>query len=149
MSPTVAIEIERLIAATPERVFRALTQPDELARWLTTDLSADPEVGSRIELRFNQRAAIRQFALTELRAGERVTWVLRRGPAHWAGTTISWQLTCIQHGTRLAFTQDRFAEADALYAQTRMEWEFYLDSLKAYVETGTGMPYVRGELDPL
>jgi uncharacterized protein YndB with AHSA1/START domain len=145
----VTIVLERIISAAPERVFSALTQPDELARWWTTDLSVTPEAGSLAEFRFNQGAAVRQFELAELIAGERVRWIVQRGPAHWAGTTITWQLTLDQGGTGVVLTQDGFAQVDALYHQTRTEWDYYLDSLKAYLETGKGTPYVKGELDPL
>ncbi len=144
-----AIVLERTIAAAPERVFNALTQPDELARWWTTDLSATPEVGSLAEFRFNQGAAVRQFEVAELHAGEKIRWTLRHGPAHWAATSVSWRLTPIHKGTSVVFTHDGFAQVDALYAQTRVEWDYYLDSLKSYLETGKGAPYVKGELDPL
>src|SRR5690242_9324236 len=80
-----AIVLERTVAASPGRVFASLTQADELARWWTTDLSARPEVGSLAEFHFNQGAAIRQFAVAELDAGERVVWIVRHGPAHWVG----------------------------------------------------------------
>jgi uncharacterized protein YndB with AHSA1/START domain len=144
-----AIVNERSIASSAERVFSALTQPDELARWWTNDLSATAEVGSLAEFRFNQGAAVRRFEMAELAAGERVRWMVRQPPSHWAGTTITWQLTPVAGRTKVVFTQDGFAKMDALYAQTRVEWEFYLDSLKSYLETGRGTPYIKGELDPL
>lgn len=144
-----AIVIERPIAATPERVFAALTQADDLARWWTDDLSVTAEVGTLAEFRFNQGLAVRQFEVAELVARERVRWIVRRGPAHWVCTTVTWQLTPAQHGTRVILTHDGFAAVDALYTQTRGEWSFYLNSLASYLETGKGTPYVRGELDPV
>ncbi len=144
-----AIVLERTMCASAERVFAALTLPDELARWWTTDLSAIPEVGSLAEFRFNQGMAVRQFEVAELDAGEKVRWILRQGPAHWVGTSVTWQLMPVQNGTKVVFTQDGFAQVDALYAQTRVEWDYYLDSLTSYLETGKGTPYIKGELDPL
>jgi uncharacterized protein YndB with AHSA1/START domain len=144
-----AIVLERAIAAAPERVFDALTQPDELARWWTTELSATPEVGSLSEFRFNQGEAVRQFEVVELAEGERIRWAVLRGPTHWAATCVTWRLTAGHNGTTLVFTHDGFALADPFCAQTRAEWVFYLDSLCSYLETGKGVPYVRGELDPL
>ena len=143
------IVLERTINATPERVFIALTRRYDLAQWWTDDVSATPEVGSLAEFRFNQGVAVRRFEVAKLVRGERVRWLVRHGPAHWEGTSITWQLTPVQCGTRVAFTQDGFARVDALYTQTRVEWDFYLDSLQSYLETGKGSPYVRGELDPL
>jgi uncharacterized protein YndB with AHSA1/START domain len=144
-----AIVLERIIAAAPERVFAALTQQNDLARWWTNDLSVTAKRGTLAEFRFSQGAAVRQVLVAELVSGERVRWFLRRGPAHWAGTTITWRLSPVQRQTRLVFTQSEFAQVSALFAQTRFEWGYYLDSLKAYLETGKGAPYIRGELDPL
>ena len=143
-----AILLERTIAATPERVFAALTQQDELARWWTNDLSVTARVGSLAEFRFRQGAIVRQLEVAELVLGQRVRWFVHQSPEPWAGTTVTWRLTPVPSGTRAVFTQDGFAEADALYARTVVEWNFYLDSLKAYLEMGSGCPYVRGELDP-
>jgi len=117
-----AIVIERSIAATPERVYAALTRQDDLAGWWTTDLGAVAEAGSVLEFRYNQGTAVRRFEVAELVAGERVRWLLRRGPAHWIATSITWHLTPAHDGTRLVFTQDGFAQEDALVAQTRFEW---------------------------
>ena len=41
-----AIVEELTIEASPERVWNALTQQDEIACWWTNDLSAKPEVGA-------------------------------------------------------------------------------------------------------
>jgi uncharacterized protein YndB with AHSA1/START domain len=144
-----AIVLERSIAATPQRVFAALTQQDDLAQWWTNDVRANPEVGSLAEFRFRQGVLVYQFEVAELVLGERVRWVLRHGPDHWVGTSITWQLMPEEPGTTVVFTQDGFAQADALLARTIVEWNFYLDSLKAYLETGTGTPDIPGEFDPL
>jgi len=144
-----AIVLERTITAAPQRVFAALTQQDDLAQWWTNDVRATLEVGSLAQFRFRQGVLVYQFEVAELVAGERVRWVLRHGPDHWVGTSITWQLTPEKTGTKVVFTQDGFAQADTLFARTIVEWTFYLDSLKAYLETGTGMPYVPGEFDPL
>jgi uncharacterized protein YndB with AHSA1/START domain len=144
-----SIVIERTIVVAPQRAFDALTGPADLAQWWTNDVSATPEVGSLAEFRFRQGVLVYRFEVTELVSAERVRWVLRHGPDHWVGTGISWQLTPEESGTKLVFTQDGFAHANALFARTVVEWTFYLDSLKAYLETGKGTPYVRGELDPL
>jgi len=43
-----AIVIRRTIAATPDRLFRAFTRPDELARWMSPVGHAEVEVDLRI-----------------------------------------------------------------------------------------------------
>jgi uncharacterized protein YndB with AHSA1/START domain len=136
-----AIVIERTIAAAPERVFTALIQQDEIARWWTNDLTTRPEVGSLSEFRFTRwNAGILQFEIAELNAGEKVRWISRKVPPNWTGTSVTWQLTPVQNGTSLLFTHDGFAQIDEAYESTRRNWEYFLDSLKSYLETGKGTP---------
>ena len=57
---------ELAIAADPHNIFRALTKPEEIARWWTTDLNAKPEVGTLAEFRFRQGAFVIQLEVAEL-----------------------------------------------------------------------------------
>ncbi len=137
----VAIVEERSIDIDPERVFSALTRQDEIARWWTDDLSVKPEIGSLAEFRFTRwGAGVLQFEVTELDQNEKVRWIFRKGPSHWNGTSVTWQLTPVYNGTRVGFTHDGFAQADKVYEQTRGNWQYFLDSLKSYLETGKGTP---------
>jgi uncharacterized protein YndB with AHSA1/START domain len=137
-----AIVEERTIAAAPGGVFNALTQQDEIARWWSDEARVKPEVGSLGEFRFRPPAGVLQFEVAELDAGEKVHWISRQGPPFWAGTSVIWQLTPVHNGTTLVFTHDGFAQADEGYEQTRRNWEYFLDSLKSYLETGKGTPGV-------
>ena len=135
-----AIIEERTIAATPERVWGALTQQDELARWWANEARVKPEVGSLGEFRFRPPAGVLQFEVAELDEGSKVHWISRQGPPFWARTSVTWQLTPVQNGTKLVFTHDGFAQVDEAYEQTRGNWQYFLDSLKSYLETGKGTP---------
>ncbi len=138
-----AIVKELTITTTPENVFNALTRQDELALWWTNDLRVRPEVGSLAEFRFHQGAFVLQFEIAELNANEKVHWILRKGPAGWEGTSVTWQLMPVQNATQVSFNHDGFARVDEVYEQTRGNWERYLNSLKSYLETGKGTPYVK------
>lgn len=133
---------ELTIAAAPERVFDALTRPDEIAGWWTDDLSVIPEVGSLAELRFSQGTFVIQFEVAELIQGQKVYWISRQGPptGHWKGTSVTWRLEPVPDGTRVVFSHDGFALADGRYEITRSWWESFLGSLKSYLETGKGAP---------
>jgi uncharacterized protein YndB with AHSA1/START domain len=133
---------ELTIAAAPQRVWDALTQPDEIARWWTDDVSITPEIGSLAEFRFSQGTFVIQFEVAELDQDKLVRWITRQGPAtgHWAGTSVTWQLEPVRDGTKLVFNHDQFAQADRRYELTRAWWEHFLGSLKSYLETGKGTP---------
>ncbi len=135
-----AIVEELTIAATPGRVWGALTKPDEIVQWWAYEARVQPEVGSLGEFRFRPPAGVLQFEVAELDQDEKVHWISRQGPPHWAGTSVTWQLTPVQNGTKLVFTHDGFAQVDEGYEQTRGNWKYFLASLKSYLETGKGTP---------
>lgn len=133
---------ELTVEAAPARVWVALTQPDEIGHWWTNDLNITPEVGTLAEFRFGEWGeVVLRFEVTELRLDEKVHWIYRFGSvAQWAGTSITWQLTPFPNGTRLVFTHEGLVKKDEVYEQTRLNWNYFLASLKSYLETGEGTP---------
>ena len=140
----VAIVKELTIEATPEHVWRALTQPDEIGHWWTNDLNATAEVGSFAEFRFGEWGDfVLRFEVAKLDQDKKVHWIYRFGSvAQWAGTSVTWQLTPVHSGTMLVFKHEGFVKKDEVYEQTRGNWNYFLASLKSYLETGTGTPGV-------
>lgn len=136
----VAIVNERTIAATPERVFNALTQQDEIVCWWAEQAQVKPEVGAVGTFRFRPPAGTLQFEIAELDHDKKVLWISRLGPPTWAGTSVTWQLTSLANGTKVVFTHDGFAQADEAYTRAQGNWDAFLDSLKSYLETGIGTP---------
>lgn len=136
---------ELAIEAPPETVFAAITRPDGLTHWWANRVVSEPTVGSHAEFRFDN-GEVMMMEITDLAMGQNVSWLVRQAPqyAHlWEGTTITWDLVRSATGTTLYFGHHGFAVADVGYEQTRIGWDYFLGSLKAYVETGVGTPYVR------
>ena len=138
----VAIVKELTIEAAPERVWNALTQPDEIGHWWTNDLNATAEVGTLAEFRFGEWGDfVLRFEVAELERNKKVRWVYRFGSVtQWAGTSVSWQLRPVSNGTMLFFRHEEFAKKDEVYEQSRGNWNYFLASLKSYLETGKGTP---------
>jgi uncharacterized protein YndB with AHSA1/START domain len=130
-----AIIEELTIAATPQRVFSALTEPDEIEKWWAYEAQVKPEVGSVGEFRFRQGAFVMQLEVAELDQDKKVRWIARQVPPQWAGTSVTWQLTPVHNGTTLLFTHDGFTQLDE---QAGRAWTYFLASLKSYLETGKG-----------
>ncbi|HLI69286.1 MAG TPA: SRPBCC domain-containing protein [Ktedonobacteraceae bacterium] len=135
-----AIVEELTIAAVPERVFKALTQQDEIIRWWACEARVKPEVGFVGEFRFQPPAGTLQFEVAELEQDKKVHWLSRQGPPYWAGTSVTWQLTPIYDRTTVVFTHDGFAQVDENYQRVRGNWVYFLASLKSFLETGKGTP---------
>src|SRR5215471_13765336 len=117
-----AIIEERIIEASPHRVWNALTRSEEIEKWWADEARVQPEVGSLGEFRFRPPAGILQFEVAELDQEKSVHWISRQGPPHWAGTSVTWQLTPVYNGTQLVFTHDGFDQVDTVNDQTRGNW---------------------------
>jgi len=134
-----------MIGAALESAFRAVTAQDELTRWWANGVTAEPKVGSVAEFRFDNGEAVR-VEIVELEFGRKVHWRVTRAPhPQWEGTSITWDITPVSGGTDLLFGHHGFV-ADAAgygYEETRAGWEYFLGSLKSYLETGKGTPYAR------
>ncbi len=134
---------ELKIEATPEKVFHALTEPAGIAGWWSNHATARPEVGSVTEVRF-ENGGVFKMEIIELEVGKKVHWRCRLSPHDWEGSTITWDLTPISQGTRLLFGHRGLTVGATGYdiEETRAGWEYFLGSLKSYLETGKGTPYV-------
>lgn len=141
------VQQEILVEASPERVYRALTTPEELVRWWgvpgayrTTDAHLDLEVGGRYRLR-GTSDALGAFEVTgEYRVLEPphrlvFTWI-----PDWdedaSDSVVSFELEPAPEGTRVVMRHTAFATV-----RSRDEhaggWPAVLASLKAATESPT------------
>ena len=119
-----------------------LTTPDGIAVWWSNLVTAEPEVGAFTEVRFE--SGIMKMEITDLEVGKKAHWKVRLSPHDWEGSTITWDLTPISEGTRLLFGQHNLTVGATGYSieETRAGWDYFLVSLKSYLETGKGTPYL-------
>jgi len=136
---------EMTIAATPDQIFKALTEPQVLEAWWATHAVGEPKVGSMVQLRFGNEQSANGMEMLEvitLEPGRKVEWLDRQSLLpEWVGTRITWELSPIENGTKILFGQRGYASAEGCLAMCSYHWAGYLTSLKAYLETGKGNPY--------
>jgi uncharacterized protein YndB with AHSA1/START domain len=117
-----ALRFERLMAHPIERVWRAVTEPAELAQWFVAPVSWTPALGET----FGGGGASGE--ITALEAPRLLAW-------SWANERYAFELTPDGDGCRLVFTH----VFDARYgpaAQHAAGWETYLDRLAAMLGGG-------------
>jgi uncharacterized protein YndB with AHSA1/START domain len=83
------IHVERRIEASPEAVFRYLTEPDLWSRWQGESVELDPVPGGRVVIRMSEDQVV-EGSFVEIRPGTRVviTWGWRGHPRMPPGTTV-------------------------------------------------------------
>jgi uncharacterized protein YndB with AHSA1/START domain len=133
---------ELTIEATPEEVFHAIALPEGVTKWWANRVTAELKVGSLTEIGFDN-GEVMKMEVTELEMPKKVYWKVKFAPHNWEGSTITWDLSNVSEGTKLRFGHHDLVAGKTGYGteQTRAGWEYFLGSLKSYLETGEGIPY--------
>ena len=130
------LEKELFIKATPRRVFQALTEQAELERWFVQKAEVDLRLGGAIRFEWAPDA-VEIGTILVLDPPHRLsyTWeALEPSP-----TTITFELTAVNDGTRLRLTHTGIGEGedwDSYYTSVSPGWNVHLNNLAAWLETG-------------
>jgi uncharacterized protein YndB with AHSA1/START domain len=134
------ITLTRTIDAPPAKVFHALTDPSELARWWTSSSESEPRTGGSFSYRFEFDDPSRDHTYEgdyhEVGAGERVSYPWQTSLGE---TTVDVRLRPSGDGTELTLAHSGWgSDAAAEEAVTMHEqgWSFFLDNLRSYLEGG-------------
>lgn len=136
--------VQELTIAAPMRdVFDAIALPEGITGWWANQVTGEVKPGSILEIRFDN-GEVMKMEISDLVIGEKVTWEVRVAPHNWEGSTITWNLAPLENATRVLFGHANLTVAQNGYSieQTRSGWEYFLESLKFYLEEGKGTPYV-------
>ena len=116
-----ALRFERRLSHPVDRVWQAITEPAELARWFVAPFDWTPETGEVFE------AQGQTGEIAELEAPHLIAWT-------WGGEAFRFELWPEGDGCLLVFApvfDDR-----ALAAQHAAAWEIYLRRLAAHLAGG-------------
>lgn len=125
--PGLTLQIKRSIAASPDKVFRAWTNPDWIMRWFApTDqfqtplAETDLRVGGRYRIRMVDPAGVSHTVggvYREIVPGKKLvfTWAWEKGdPMGGEGETlVTLELTARDGGTELILTHENFGDEPA------------------------------------
>ena len=132
---------EILINASPARLYRALTEVEQLAHWWTTDTRGDASLGGELEFRFNGFLGS-VMRVTDSTPGALVRWETVRGELpEWIGTRIEFRIFRERDRTALHFRHSGWREDARQFPHCSLGWAIFLMSLKEFVETGKGRPF--------
>lgn len=144
------VVVERFIRATPERVYRALTDARELEAWFFTEARTDPRPGGAYRFAWRstkepEKAHFRLGKYLELVPGRKVSFEWRGEGEGWKGmsasplTTVTITLEPADGGTRLRLVHSGWAatdEARELRDSHQDGWTFYMGNLAGVLERG-------------
>jgi uncharacterized protein YndB with AHSA1/START domain len=142
MSDGNAIEDSITISASRREVFRALTEPARLERWMATTVESEPRTGGHFRYSFEFEDAsqnnVQEGEYLEVASDERLVlpWTFPFSPKQ---TRVEYALRGDGDVTEVTFRHSGFERGDP-WDQARDQfaggWKLFLQGLKAYVEEG-------------
>jgi len=121
---------------SPARVYEALTQQAELEVWWGAPTVARPEVGSMVEIHFDQGQRVFKLEIIRLEQEKVVQWrvVQPMWPVQ-AGMeqVITWTLEPYETSTLVDLRLDGWPQDDDVYASVSYKLATYLFKLKVYL----------------
>lgn len=131
---------ELFFNVTPQELYEALTDPEKLAQWWTTDVRGISQLGEYLEFGFG--GLIQEMLVTDLEPGKLVQWkATESGLPDWVGTILEFKIFRRDGLTYLHLHHSNWHDDAPMYAQCNTDWAFYLLSLREFVENGNGRPY--------
>ncbi|KOR40668.1 ATPase [Xanthomonas oryzae] len=130
-----------VIAAAPEVVSAALSEPRQLAHWRTREVRLADDL---VRLYWSRQGWRVELSIDAGANHQLVCWRCHdsnmRDTDAWKGNVMRFELRPTSQGTQIDFVQSGYRDSPCKEACAR-GWRFFLGSrLKRYVETGEGAP---------
>ena len=136
MTDTRTFEHSLTVDAPRDRVFRAVTDADELKRWWITDGISEPRTGGRFRYEWKMADPsndhVQEGTYDEVVAGERVAFPWS-GPG--ADSHVRLELSDSDGGTQVSLVHSGIG-ADDMFERYEQGWQGFLANLKSVLEAG-------------
>jgi len=133
-----SVRHQYLVHAPPARVFRALTDPGEIVRWLADVAEIEPRTGGSYLVGWNDGPQHRGEIL-EFRRGRKVAFAWSWEGVALKGTRLTFSIAPRGKGTLLTVEHSGFpkeAKWVELYAGAEWGWTYFAMNLKSVLESG-------------
>jgi uncharacterized protein YndB with AHSA1/START domain len=135
---TRALSHQYYIRAKPEAVFRAISEPDWLTRWLCDRAEIAPKRGGEYLMAWNG-GPTHTGTLTDFRPGELIAFAWSWPGVSLQGTVFTLAVEPQGDGTLLKVDHTGFPRLEEwtdLYGGAEWGWTYFAMNLKALLETG-------------
>jgi len=144
----VGLRFERTLSHPPERVWRALTESDQLRHWMPCDIVGPREQGAEVMVPFWDDVAAKYAIEDPILTGRIVTWdPPSRFVWEWDDELLTFVLEPDGAGTRLILTVRIGTKAPGA-GLVAAGYHVCLDQLGALVDTGEAPPFIDADASP-
>ena len=130
------------LTASTDAVFDALTTIEGLAGWWAP-VTGDGLTGGELTFKFDPAAPV-VMRVDAADRGVEVRWTnVANHLEDWVGTTLHFDLEAMPAGgTELRFRHAGLTPRLECFSDCKNGWDHFIPSLRSYVETGTGNPWM-------
>lgn len=125
------------IAATPEEVFAALTNPDQVTAWWNAKCATGSgETGGELRITFGSEERPTVIRVLAAHRPDVVVWEVTCSPLipDWEGTRPTFTMAATADGCRLDFTHHGLVPNLECFELCNVDWGRFLVSLGAHAE---------------
>ncbi len=135
------------VNVSPNSVFEAITA--EIDKWWTIHSNIANKLSSKLCVRFGE-TTVKEILVTEIDKNKKLTWKVTKAfidieeltkKDEWVGTEIKWEIISTQQGSRINFIHEGLTPEFQCYNACEGGWNYFLESLKNYLEKGKGNPH--------
>jgi uncharacterized protein YndB with AHSA1/START domain len=118
-----------------ERLYKALTQQQDLQVWMDAPTIATPEVGAMIEFQYDRGQRTMIMEIIHLQVNKRVRWRIIQPMWTTDGSEqiVNWTLTPYEGSTLIDFRMNGWKKDDDTYASVSYKWASFMMRLKIYM----------------
>ncbi len=136
----VDIRHEFTIAATPEAVYAAFSDPDQLNQWWTKICQGQPIIGSIYQLYFSEEYDWRA-RVTIANPGHQFEWTMEDSDEDWEGTKVGIHISPFEDKVLVSFYHTGWPEDNHHYRRSNFCWAYLLHNMKLLLERQTMVPF--------
>jgi len=141
-----SIKLNLIIKASSDKVYESLTEQEHLKLWWTPDCKAEPKEGTEARFEFNPYGDYIVFDVEKLVTSKEVVWKVKdskmMGTDEWEGTTVIFELKEENGDTDVKFVHMDWKSESECFKKCTDGWKHFINSLKSYLESGIGKPFV-------
>lgn len=135
------------VSTTQQSIYKSITI--EIDKWWTIHSNPIYKSGDQLTVKFGETTH-KTMTVTKAEPNQSVYWEVKDAymdvsaltkKDEWVGTVIRWELSEIKEGCKISFTHEGLTPSFECFTICQNGWNYFLDSLKAYLETGKGTPH--------
>jgi len=137
-----------LVSKKPSVVYKAITE--QIDKWWTELSNKASKVGDNLIVKFEKETTW-VMKVSEAIPHQSLVWKVTEAnhdlediliQNEWKGTTIKWEIEENETGSKVSFMHEGLVSSLECYALCERGWHYFLESLKNYLDTGKGNPFI-------